>query len=52
MDVKGTPIDEFLRLARHYGLGARIQDMTVEGLAAFSLREVCPSPSSTVPFSI
>jgi len=32
MDVKGTPIDELLRLARHYGLVARIQDTTVEGL--------------------
>jgi hypothetical protein len=32
MDVKGTPIGELERLARHYGLVARIQDTTVEGL--------------------
>jgi hypothetical protein len=32
MDVKGTPIDELVRLARHYGLEAGIQDTTVEGL--------------------
>lgn len=32
MEVKGTPIDELVRLAREYGLMAEIQDTTVEGL--------------------
>src|SRR5262249_47163694 len=32
MEVKGTPIDVLVRLARHFGLGATIQDTTVEGL--------------------
>jgi len=32
MDVKGMPIDELARLARHFGLVAGIQDTTVAGL--------------------
>jgi ABC-type bacteriocin/lantibiotic exporter with double-glycine peptidase domain len=32
VEVKGTPTDELVRLARQYGLVADVQDTTVEGL--------------------
>src|SRR5262249_14517244 len=45
MDVKGTPIGELERLARQYGLGARIQDTTVE-----SLRHILAEGSLPISF--